>query len=372
MNRQLFLAELTQYLTFLSPREKEFIISVLSAKFDEVGTKGEPELLMELGTPMSIAISLKRRKEAGEALCPESFAGGTGVVIPENGPELVKPVPPPVHPGIMGVPTAEAEKRPKRPTAQEALVKELLDEEQQGVDEVENRADIILESDSKAQAAEAGPSAEQAPAGTAGEQGEYVEYAEEYSEEDGYIPGMTSEGTARIIEAPVPVKRKGLTPAGIVGASLLSIVVAAVMAAVAAVGAVLSYFGLNILMAGLSTLSTLNDALWMFAVGFGLLALGIFFLWLGIWAAMCIIHRLFCGKALAGTAFKRNIGTFTRTALILALVFLLVGVGCGAGSYFSGGYIDKAFENPAAVKVLEKLFAGPFSFVIELLVLIGM
>lgn len=367
MNRQLFLAELTQYLTFLSPREKEFIISVLSAKFDEVGTKGEPELLMELGTPMSIAISLKRRKEAGEALCPESFAGGTGVVIPENGPELVKPVPPPVHPGIMGVPTAEAEKRPKRPTAQEALVKELLDEEQQGVDEVENRADIILESDSKAQAAEAGPSAEQAHDGAAGEQGEYVEYAEEYSEEDGYIPGMTSEGTARIIEAPVPVKRKGLTPAGIVGASLLSIVVAAVMAAVAAVGAVLSYFGLNILMAGLSTLSTLNDALWMFAVGFGLLALGIFFLWLGIWAAVCIIHRLFCGKALAGTAFKRNIGTFTRTALILALVFLLVGVGCGAGSYFSGGYIDKAFENPAAVKVLEKLFTGPLSFVLALL-----
>lgn len=367
MNRQLFLAELTQYLTFLSPREKEFIISVLSAKFDEVGTKGEPELLMELGTPMSIAISLKRRKEAGEALCPESFAGGTGVVIPENGPELVKPAPPPVHPGIMGVATADAEKRPKRPTAQEALVKELLDEERKGMNEVESRADIILEADRQAQAAEAAPVTEGTPPEEAGEQGEYVEYSEEYSEEGGYIPGMTSEGTARIIEAPVPVKKKGLTPAGIVGASLLSIVVAAVMAAVAAVGAMLCYFGLNILMAGLSTLSTLNDALWMFAVGFGLLMLGLFFLWLGIWAAVCIIHRLFCGRAQEGTAFKRNTGTFTRTVLILCLVFLLVGVGCGTGSYFSGGYIDKAFENPAAVKVLEKLFSGPLSFILELI-----
>lgn len=66
MNRQQFLAELNQYLTFFSPQERAAVIAEFGEKFDAVGAEGESALIMELGTPMKVAIDLKRRKESGE------------------------------------------------------------------------------------------------------------------------------------------------------------------------------------------------------------------------------------------------------------------------------------------------------------------
>lgn len=66
MNRQQFLTELTQYLTFFSPADRSAIISEFGEKFDAVGAQGEAALIAELGTPMKCAIDLKRRKESGE------------------------------------------------------------------------------------------------------------------------------------------------------------------------------------------------------------------------------------------------------------------------------------------------------------------
>ncbi len=66
MNRQQFLAELNQYLTFFSPQERSAIIAEFGEKFDAAGEEGEAALIAELGTPMRIAIDLKRRKESGE------------------------------------------------------------------------------------------------------------------------------------------------------------------------------------------------------------------------------------------------------------------------------------------------------------------
>jgi len=66
MNRQQFLVELNQYLTFFSPQERAAVIAEFGEKFDAVGAEGESALIMELGSPMKIAIDLKRRKESGE------------------------------------------------------------------------------------------------------------------------------------------------------------------------------------------------------------------------------------------------------------------------------------------------------------------
>ena len=77
MNRQQFLAELNQYLTFFSPEERAKIIAEYTQKFDSVSTEGEAELLLQLGTPMVVAIDLKRKKEAGESIFEESAAEKT-------------------------------------------------------------------------------------------------------------------------------------------------------------------------------------------------------------------------------------------------------------------------------------------------------
>ncbi len=68
MNKLQFLSELSQYLTFISPEEHALVMDEYSSKFDNVGPEGEAALLVELGTPMMIAISLKRKKEAGMPL----------------------------------------------------------------------------------------------------------------------------------------------------------------------------------------------------------------------------------------------------------------------------------------------------------------
>lgn len=65
MNRQQFLAEFNQYLTFFSPEERAKIISAYNEKFNSVGPEGEAALIAELGTPMTSAIDFKRRMEAG-------------------------------------------------------------------------------------------------------------------------------------------------------------------------------------------------------------------------------------------------------------------------------------------------------------------
>lgn len=71
MNRQQFLAELTQYLTFFSSEERANVIASYNQRFDDAGPDCEAALIAELDTPMRTAIDLKRRLEAGEKI---SFA----------------------------------------------------------------------------------------------------------------------------------------------------------------------------------------------------------------------------------------------------------------------------------------------------------
>lgn len=68
MNKNQFLTELNQYLTFLTSEERAEVIAGYTAKFDAVCSDGEAALILELGTPTMIAIDLKRQKEAGKAI----------------------------------------------------------------------------------------------------------------------------------------------------------------------------------------------------------------------------------------------------------------------------------------------------------------
>ncbi|MEG1165146.1 MAG: hypothetical protein RSD68_01955 [Oscillospiraceae bacterium] len=96
MNRQQFLAELTQYLTFVTADERAAIIASFAEKFDAAGTAGEAALLAALGTPMTTAIDLKRRKDSGKAIDglqseSSTIAESSETEIPEI---LEAPVPP--------------------------------------------------------------------------------------------------------------------------------------------------------------------------------------------------------------------------------------------------------------------------------------
>ena len=84
MNRQQFLAELNQYLTFFSPDERAKIITDYTAKFDSAGEDGEAGLLAELGTPMVVAIDLKRKKESGQPVLSEQDEVGSKITEENN------------------------------------------------------------------------------------------------------------------------------------------------------------------------------------------------------------------------------------------------------------------------------------------------
>lgn len=356
MSRQQFIAELTQYLTFVTPREKEYIVSALSARFDEAGPQGEASLLMELGTPMSIAIALKRRKESGESICPD--APQEAPVPQQEAPAPEAPAPESRTEDAPRAETPEEEPLPQEtvidipaveptppPSAEETLVKELLAEGEVVIEEV--IAEEIRAED---------PDVDRLPA----------EEPPDNPEADA-IPAISSSGAAHVIEPPPPPPAKKLSPAGAVGASLLSVLIALVMLALAAAGAYCAYAGFTIILAGLGTMSILTDALWLFAAGFGLAALGILILWFAVWTAASLIRRLFKGKALPGSGFKTGMKKGWKAVWIIFIVLLVIGIGCGAVSYFTGGYIDVAFANESAAAAVDRLLSLPLSLLAMIL-----
>ena len=89
MNKQQFLSELNQYLTFITAEERALVMEEYHGKFDAAGAEGEAALILQLGTPMMIAIALKRRKEAGEPL--------TEHAVPASKPEAEESEPSPAE-----------------------------------------------------------------------------------------------------------------------------------------------------------------------------------------------------------------------------------------------------------------------------------
>lgn len=60
MNRQRFLAELSQLLAFMTPHDRNAKLKELNQRFDEAGLEGEGAIIASLGTPTALAIRLAR------------------------------------------------------------------------------------------------------------------------------------------------------------------------------------------------------------------------------------------------------------------------------------------------------------------------
>lgn len=235
MNRQQFLAELNQYLTFFSPEERANIIAAYNERFDAEGPEKEYSLIAELGTPMMTAIDLKRRMEAGEriALACEPEA-----------------------------PEAE----PLSEYSVETETEASLD----AIAEIQETAPAGLEGEAPVAEAEADP--------------------EEVLAEPIY--------EAPQFKAPVEYQEKKkpsrkISVGGLIGATLLSLVIVAVFLAISAVGIALLVAMSYLLLTGLKSLLYITDALLLFGGGLVCAALGILIVWFAVSSAIGLISRLF-------------------------------------------------------------------------------
>lgn len=226
MNRQQFLVELYQYLTFLSPEEKSRIISAYDKKFEAGGPMFEAALLAEFGTPMMAAIEMKRRMESGEKI-------------------------------TFGEETA-CEEKPDEALSEYS---------------VETETEETLKSENT-------EASDETP--------EEVKPQEPHSEPE---------------RAATTVKAK---PRGakfvfaILGASLISLLIAAFFLVIAAIGAGLLVSTCYLFIAGLKSLVYLTDALLLFGGGLVCAGLGLIIIWFAVWSAMSLISRLFRNACGAG------------------------------------------------------------------------
>ena len=317
MSRQQFIAELTQYLTFVTASEREKIVSVFNEKFDSVGPENETTLLMELGTPMSIAISLKRRKEAGEPIVP-----GT-------------------------------EPEPDEDSAAETVSDgdDTAEEAAEAVDVEENESDLPVAETPDIEAAETADYSLETEAAEAEETPPTEE--PEPEPEIPEIPGISAAGTAPQLPIEPAPPRKKLTVGGAIGASVLSLVVTPLLLVPTTFGAYLLLIMGTFVIGALRTLSTLTDALWILALGLVAGALGILILWFFIWAIISCIHRFFLGKPLPESLHKHRMKKLWKTCWILFVVLLVLGIATGIVGYTLGGQLNDLYTNSVTNAVLD-------------------
>jgi uncharacterized membrane protein len=317
MSRQQFLAELNQYLTFVTSAEREAIVSAFEQRFDNVGAEGESALIMELGTPMAIAIALKRRKEAGELIIP-------------------------------GATLEPAEEEPEASEEQEDEAAETQLPGQLELSLGDEDAPLTAQDDIPGFLAENEPGAVR----------ETASDDEEASILD-EIPGIGSKGTAPSIEREPAPPPKRLSSAAAFGATLLSAVFIVVFGAFTILGGWLVVVGGNFTAGGLQTLSTVPEALWMFTIGLGALALGVLLFWFSIWACISLIRRLYFGPTAKRAAFRRRMSGLWRAIWIMFTVLAVLGAVCGYFAFTNGTehLIDPA--NPRLAGLLDWFFNNP-------------
>lgn len=239
MNRQQFLAEFNQYLTFFSPEERAKIISAYNEKFDSVGPEGEAALIAELGTPMTSAIDFKRRMEAGIKFTIE--------------------------------------------TEREASVDASLSEYS-----VETETEESLNASEDASEATSEDAPEQ-PAEESFDKVPEVPVNVFAKEEKASFQHKSEQSTRKI------------NVFAFIGATLLSLVITAVSLAVAAVGGIVLVAMSYLLLTGLKNLLYITDALLLFGGGLVCAGLGLIIIWFAVSTAIGLISKLYRNVLRAGS-----------------------------------------------------------------------
>lgn len=240
MNKQRFIAELAQLLSFMTEHDRAAFLKKLSAKFEEAGPEGEAALIAQLGTPTAMAIKVSRS---------------------------YKPTP---APGPEEVPAENAETAGTDEGGDTAPPQEPLPEQEQSAAP-------------EAEACEAAPEQPEAPEKPAlSELFSGGEPAPEIKRE--------TENDIRAVRA-----RRALCALTLAGGITLGCLLLALCAVVLVPGAGCMCVSAFFALAGLWAAPVLTDALFLFGIAAIALAVGIFLLFLAIWLMTAIIKPLVSG-----------------------------------------------------------------------------
>ncbi len=265
MNKQRFIAELTQLLSFMEEHDRAEFLRQLNERFDEAGPEGKAELISRLGTPTAMAIKASHE---------------------------YTPTPPP-EPAQEEEPAAQeaAEETDKAGEAEKTQAEEDAPDAEE-----DSRAEPEPEP-GKAEAAdgETETDAEEAQAGQAA--------AEALEEEK---PTLSDLFGGQGAEAPVPPvqeekkdrrARRSLVTLTIFGGIMLLCLLLALCAVVISPGLCAVGGAVFAFLAGLWASPVFTDALFLFGIAAIALAVGLLLLFLAVWLMKVIVKPLVSGTA---------------------------------------------------------------------------
>ena len=367
MNRQQFLAELSQYLTFITPEQRDEVLAYYYARMQQAGPEGEAALLKEIGTPMTVAITLKRRLEASEPLIP------TGDAEPAA-PNMVK---------YMDEPSGDtaAESAPQSEPASPVWQAETPAQETAPAGDA---ADAPAEN---AEAAEApvddagSPEPEEAVPLDTAEAASSEEAADEAEDEAEPLdltktapkakgrPTKAEAKRAKAAAKAAPAQTEYVKPKMTFGRFLLAICIAIASIAIVifacfitAVGGVGIVSGAQIIISGLTAADVyLSDILIVVGGGAIVLTAGILVAWIGIWLAIQLITDMVRGFNKRPAPEVSPLHIWWKIIWIIFLVLLAAGVICVCVSMFMGGSVSTLTENEAYKNMLTR--CDPQSYV---------
>lgn len=315
MSRQQFLAELNQYLTFVGPEQRNDIIEYFTEKLEQVGPEHEAEALSEIGTPMSVAITLKRRLEAQESLIPEHYT--------RHSPKPLKFDP--------ETETKKGEAEPSQAEAYPGTTEPMVPQEPEQEEEEAREPELTAEVEPDTVSAESIPEAEI----------DTPDPEESASKE-------------KIPPEPQIERRSGFGRAlAAIGITILSIVIIAFFTGIAAYGVLVCKSAMEIIISGVNAIGYLVNALMIISGGAIILAAGLLVTWFAVWAAISLICAMVRNYNKTPESEKSKLKSLWVIVLIILAVLVSLGIICGAVSFFMGGDIsiiqnDSTFDRISA------------------------
>ena len=275
MNRQRFIAELTQLLSFMAEHDRAAFLKQLNAKFDEVGPEGEAGLITRLGTPTALAIKVSRSYTPTAA---PAKAEPEETEKPVQEPEEEAPQEP--------KPEQERETERERETEQETSSGEEQTPEpepepetaQEPEQKEEAEAKTETEAEAKVEAKAEGEPAKPALSELFGGENPAPEIKPEQEKDK-----KASRGRGALITLTVT------------GGIMLLCALLAVCAVVFAPGAGGLCAAAVSVLAGLWASPVFTDALFLFGIAAIALALGVFLLFLAVWLIVAVVKPLVSG-----------------------------------------------------------------------------
>lgn len=324
MNRPQFLAELSQYLTFVTPEQRERIVSYYDAMLVQAGPEGESALFKQIGTPMTVAIAIKRRIEANEPILPEegNIPEAPAMVKYEQTVPLDSQVAQPVY---QPEPVESNEHVP----AQSVPVEETTGE----LPTAEEDADVQSQAEEDASVEEV--------------------IAEELSAEE--TPALDLppiKVTELSWEKPKMTFGRFL---GAIGIGIVSLCIVVFFCFAAAIGGVIIYSGVEIVISGFAVSGYLTDCLMTLGGGSAILAAGLLVAWFAIWAAIRLITDMIRSFNRKPSSEKSGLSIIWKIFWVLFLVLIVAAIICTGVSFCLGGDPAVLGKNSAVSKFISRV-----------------